>query len=81
MLIYSYLYSASVKFEFDVCSFQVDLLNSLESFYFGHKLGYILDQYVAPLINGTIFAGDTALITEVKSFVLDEAKMKANQIK
>jgi hypothetical protein len=41
---------------------QADLLNSLESFYFGDELGYILDWYVAPLIN------------EVKSFVLDETK-------
>ncbi len=64
-----------------MCSFQADLLKSLKSFDFGDELGHILDRYVAPLINGTIFAGDMAVITEVKSFVLDEAKTKANQIK
>ncbi len=64
-----------------MCSFQADLLRSLKSFDFDDELGRILDRYVVPLINGTIFAGDMAIITEVKSFVLNEAKTEANQIK
>lgn len=73
--------SASVKFDFDVCSFKADLLKSLESFDVGDELGHILDQHVAPIIDGTMFAGDKGLIDEIKSFVVGDAKMKANQIK
>ncbi|KAL3759073.1 hypothetical protein ACHAWU_008682 [Discostella pseudostelligera] len=71
----------SVKFDFDVCSFKADLLKSLESFDVGDELGHILDQHVAPIIDGTMFAGDKGLIDEIKSFVVGDAKMKANQIK
>ena len=70
-----------MKFDFDVCSYKVQLLKSLESFDVGDELGHIVDQHVSPIIKDKIFAGDVALINEIKSFVLGEAKTKANKIK
>ncbi len=64
-----------------MCTFQADLLKSLESFDVGDELGHIVEQHVAPIVNGTTFDGDVALINEIKFFVLGEAKTKANQIK
>ncbi len=73
--------SASMKFDFDVCNFKADLLDSVESFHIGNELGYIVDRYIAPEINGTIFVGDMAFVDEIKSFILDYAQPYAIQIK
>jgi hypothetical protein len=70
-----------VKFDFDVCSYKLQLLKSLDSFDVGDELGHIVDQHVSPIVKDTIFAGDVALINEIKSFVLGKAKTKANKIK
>ena len=70
-----------MKFDFDMCNFKADLINSVESFDIGDELGHIVDRYITPKINGTIFDDDSAFVDEIKSFVLNYARTQANVTK
>ena len=75
------IYSASVKFNFDICSLKNDLINSVKAFEIGDKLGFIVDHYVAPRIDRAIFEGNLYVVDKIKTYLQGHAKTEANKIK
>jgi len=73
--------SASVKFDFDICSLKEDLLRSVETFEIGNELGSIVDHYIAPKIGGTILDGNPSVVDEIKTFISSQAHTVTNAIK
>ena len=73
--------SASVKFDFDICSFKTDLINSVEAFEIGDELSSIVDRYITPKVSGTIFEGNSSIVNEIKTFVSGQARTVAYEIR
>ena len=73
--------SASVKFDFDICSIKQDLIRSVETFEIDNELGSIVDRYIAPKIGGTILDGNSLVVDEIKTFISGQSHTVANAIK
>jgi hypothetical protein len=73
--------SASVKFDFDICSLKTDLINSVETFEIGDELSSIVDRYITSRVGGTIFEGNSSIVDEIKTFVSGQAQTVAHDIR
>ena len=73
--------SASVKFDFDICSLKTDLINSVKTFEIGDELSSIVDRYITSRVGGTIFEGSSSIVDEIKTFVSGQAQTVSHGIR